>query len=237
VPATATNVGQNWVELSPLLANAGYCVFSFNYGQTIPFVPADGLGPIASSAQTMESFVNFVLAVTGAKQVDVVGHSQGGMMPNYYIKFLGGAAKVHTFVGLAPSNHGTTLDGLTTLGSDLGVLGLVNAFFSVVNLPGLNQQEVGSAFETTLFAGGDTVAGPRYWVIETDHDEVVTPYTNAFLGGPNVSNILIQSQCPSDSVGHIGMMFDGPALQDTLNALNGGSPSFQPSCTNFGLGV
>ncbi len=39
-------------------------------------------------------------------------------MPNYYIKFLGGASKVDTFIGLAPSNHGTTLSGLTNLISD-----------------------------------------------------------------------------------------------------------------------
>ena len=32
------------------------------------------------------------------------------MMPNYYIKFLGGAAKVNELIGLAPSNHGTTLE-------------------------------------------------------------------------------------------------------------------------------
>jgi triacylglycerol esterase/lipase EstA (alpha/beta hydrolase family) len=63
----------------------------------------------------MRSFVNLVLWATGAGKVDVVGDSQGGMMPNYYIKRLGGASKVHTFVALAPSNHGTTLDGITTL--------------------------------------------------------------------------------------------------------------------------
>ena len=40
------------------------------------------------------------------------GHSQGGMMPRYYLKFLGGAAKVAKLVGLAPSNHGTTVLGL-----------------------------------------------------------------------------------------------------------------------------
>ena len=39
------------------------------------------------------------------------------MMPRYYLKFLGGASKVNTLVGLAPSNHGTTLDGLFTLAS------------------------------------------------------------------------------------------------------------------------
>jgi triacylglycerol esterase/lipase EstA (alpha/beta hydrolase family) len=56
-----------------------------------------------------------VLTATGAAKVDIVGHSQGGMMPRYYIRFLGGAATVHTLVGLAPSSHGTTIGGLTTL--------------------------------------------------------------------------------------------------------------------------
>ena len=37
------------------------------------------------------------------------------MMPRYYINFLGGAGKVNTFVALAPTNYGTTLDGLTEL--------------------------------------------------------------------------------------------------------------------------
>ena len=65
---------------------------------------------------TMATFVDRVLAATGASQVDVVGHSQGGMMPHYFIERLGGAAKVRTLIGLSPSNHGTTLGGLVTLG-------------------------------------------------------------------------------------------------------------------------
>ncbi len=51
----------------------------------------------------------------------MVGHSQGGMMPRYYMKFLGGAAKVNKLVGLVPSNHGTSLSGLVQLGSLLGI--------------------------------------------------------------------------------------------------------------------
>ena len=46
----------------------------------------------------------------------MVGHSQGGMMPRYYIKFLGGADKVDDLVGLAPSNHGTSNPLLLTPG-------------------------------------------------------------------------------------------------------------------------
>jgi triacylglycerol esterase/lipase EstA (alpha/beta hydrolase family) len=58
-------------------------------------------------AAELATFVNSVLGATGAKKVDLVGHSQGGMMPRYYIGFLGGAKYVHHLVGIAPSNHGT----------------------------------------------------------------------------------------------------------------------------------
>jgi pimeloyl-ACP methyl ester carboxylesterase len=237
VPATGVNVGTNWVVLSPLLADAGYCVFSFNYGQTIPFVPSDGFGDIAASAETMAAFVSRVLSATGARQVDVVGHSQGGMMPNYYLKFLGGAAKVHTFVAIAPSNHGTTLSGLVALWDDLGVLGIVNALIDVTGFPGVAEQLAGSPFQQHLFGGGDTVPGPRYWVVESDHDEVVTPWSNAWLTGPGVHDVLVQQQCPDDPAGHIGLFEDGPALHDVLNALAGGSPTYRPACTDYGIGI
>jgi triacylglycerol esterase/lipase EstA (alpha/beta hydrolase family) len=239
VHATAENLGANWVTISPTLANAGYCVFAFNYGMNSPISLGrfGGLTDIAQSAGVMRDFVNRVLSTTHAAKVDVIGHSQGGMMPNYYIKRLGGAATVHTFIALAPSNHGTTLDGITTLGRELNILGFANSVFSTVGLSGLAQQEQGSDFQTALFADGDTVAGPRYVVIETKHDEVVTPYTNAFLSGADVTNILLQDQCPKDPAGHIAMFMDGPTVQDIVNQLGPNVAGFQPSCTGYGFGA
>ncbi|NNN20924.1 MAG: alpha/beta fold hydrolase [Acidimicrobiales bacterium] len=218
---TAENANLVFQALSPMLYDAGYCVFALDYGQ-YPAGGGYGLGDIAQSAGQLSTFVDQVLSSTGAKQVDIVGHSQGGMMPRYYMKFLSGAAKVNTLVGLAPSNHGTTLANPTTLQQ----LGLTQ--------PAWAEQWTYSSFITNLNASGDTVAGPTYVVIETSDDEIVQPYTSAFLSGANVTNILVQNQCPSDNTGHIGLPYDSVALQDVMDALML-TPSFpQPVCGGYG---
>lgn len=228
----------NWAAIAPTLKNAGYCVYALSYGENALSLNGrfPGLGDIAASARQLRTFVDTVRLMTGARKVDIVGHSQGGMMPHYYIERLGGASKVDKLIGLAPSNHGTTLSGLTELGEALNLLGLVNSFLGVLT-PSLVQQEVGSDFQRSLFGDGDTVAGPDYTVIATRHDIVVTPYTQAFLDGPNVENILIQDQCPDDPTGHIGMSFDSPTIQNVLNELGPDVPGFQAECRDYGFGL
>ena len=248
VHATMADEGSNWVTLAPLLANEGYCVYAFNYGATLaslelwPLIGPriDGLGHIESSAKELSSFVSNVLSKTKASKVDLVGHSQGGMMPNYYIKYLGGSSKVNELIGLAPSNHGTTLDGVTNFVEDFPfATELVTDLLEFLGAPSLPEQTEKSAFVTKLFGSGEpVVAGVKYVVVETDHDEVVTPYTHAFLSGSNVTNITIQNQCPSDPVAHIGMFDDSPSLQNVLNQLSSSpNPSFKASCTNYGQGI
>ncbi|HEY2773109.1 MAG TPA: alpha/beta fold hydrolase [Candidatus Binatia bacterium] len=244
VHATFADEGSNWVTLAPLLANNGYCVYAFNYGATwlsqCDFIfgcRVDALDSIKTSAGQLGSFISSVLSKTGATKVDLVGHSQGGMMPHYYTKVLGGAAKVHNFVALSPSNHGTTLDGLTTFVNKFPFwANLTMDLIAVIGAPSLTDQEVGSAFIKTLFGSGDPVmTGINYTVIQTKNDEVVTPYTNAFLTGSTVKNILIQNQCPNDPVAHIGMFDDSPAMQNVLNALSSSpNPNFTATCTNYG---
>lgn len=223
VNGTFANQDDNWQAASPLLANHGYCVFTFNYGGTSPSAVLQGTGDIAASAGQLASFVAQVLAATGAAKVDLVGHSQGGMMPRYYLKFLGGAKYVNTLVALAPSNHGTTLDGLTALVSAFGAAGLVNSGLNAL-CTACVEQEAGSAFLTNLNAGGDTVPGVTYTVIESRYDEVVTPYTSAFLSGPDVTNITLQNQCPLDLTDHLEIAADPVALADVLNALDPAHP-------------
>ena len=223
VNGTFGNQDDNWQAASPLLANHGYCVFTFNYGGPSASSVVQGTGDIAASAGQLASFVGTVLAATGAAKVDLVGHSQGGMMPRYYLKFLGGARYVNTLVGLAPSNHGTTLGGLTALVTALGTAGLVNSALNPL-CTACVEQEAGSPFLANLNAGGDTVPGVTYTVIESRYDEVITPYTSAFLSGPGVTDITLQNQCPLDLSDHLEIAADPVALADVLNALDPAHP-------------
>ncbi len=227
VHGTFADMADSWQALSPLLANAGYCVFALNYGSSNGSGAAGvyGTGAIAASAEQLATFVQKVLAATGATRVDLVGHSQGGMMPRYYLRFLGGAEKVGTLVGLAPSNHGTTVNGIFTLGSLLpgadSFLGLCQA---------CEEQAAGSPFLTRLNAGGETSGKVAYTVIESANDEVVTPYTSAFLSGRRVTNILLQAQCALDQGEHLSMPYDHIADADVMNALDPRHP-VTPACT------
>lgn len=217
VHGTFGNSVDNWLGLAPYLVHRGYCVYSLDYGQ-LPGVPFfNGLGPIDKSAYQLDVFVDKVLAATGSAKTDIIGHSQGGMMPRYYLKFLGGAEKVNALVGLAPDNHGTTLLGFTKL---LPYFPGAEDLISTAT-PGLADQIAGSAFQQKLNAGGDTVPGVKYTVIATKYDEVVTPYRSAFLDGPNVRNVVLQDLCVLDLSEHVTIgLTDRIAWHEALNALD-----------------
>ncbi|MGW2702233.1 esterase/lipase family protein [Streptomyces sp. NPDC001340] len=217
VHGTLGNSIDNWLSLAPYLKTRGYCVYSLDYGQ-LPGVPLFyGLGPIDKSAEQLSAFVDKVLSATGAAKADLVGHSQGGMMPRYYLKFLGGSAKVNSLVGLAPDNHGTDLNGLTNLLPYFpGAEDLIKA-----TTPGLADQIAGSAFLTKLNAGGDTVPGVHYTVIATKYDEVATPWRDQYLSGSDVHNVLLQDLCPLDLSEHVAIgLFDRIAFHEVANALD-----------------
>lgn len=224
VPGTFETMLKNWSVMSPYLKQRGYCVFSLNYGSTNG-VPATG--PIEDSAVELKAFVDRVLQATGARKVDLVGHSQGGMMPRQYLGFLGGAHKVNELVGIAPSSHGT--EGLIVPSER-------EAPSSGVLCPACDQQQAGSAFLEQLNSIGDTVGGPDYTTIATRHDEVVTPFTSQALAGParRVTNVVIQDLCPLDPVEHDQAPNDPVVLRLVADALDREndplSPALRPSC-------
>ncbi|WP_063631933.1 MULTISPECIES: triacylglycerol lipase [Actinomycetes] len=213
---TTANAYENWANLSQRLADEGYCVFAGNFGGS-PGAFLQTVGPVAGTAGQLATFGDKILKATGAAKLDVVGHSQGGMNPRYWIKYLGGASKIGKLIGLSPSNYGTSLFGLLTAIQAIpparDLLG--------VPCPACNEQSTGSAFLKDLNAGGDTVPGVDYTVIQTRYDDVVTPYTNAFLKrAPNVKNLVLQDVCGLDYTDHLGITYDPIAQREVLNALD-----------------
>jgi triacylglycerol esterase/lipase EstA (alpha/beta hydrolase family) len=213
VHGTFGDMTVSWNLISPRLKQDGYCVFALDYGHR-------GTDPIEGSAAQLRDFVDRVLAATGARKVSMVGHSQGGMMPRYYLKFLGGAGKVDELIGLSPSNHGTSNPGALLLdGANL--------------CDACGQQATGSAFITNLNAGDETPGNVSYTVVQTRYDEVVIPYTSAFLSGANTTNVLLQTRCPLDVSEHLTIIYDAIALRWVRNALGRpgpADPNFRPSC-------
>jgi triacylglycerol lipase len=213
VHGTFGDMTVSWNLISPVLALDGYCVFALDYGNR-------GIGPIEDSAAQLEDFVDQVLAATGAARVSLVGHSQGGMMPRYYIKFLGGKSEVDDLIGLVPSNHGTT----NPLAPPAGVVGCISCV----------QQAAGSAFLENLNAGDETPGDVSYTQVTTRYDEVVIPYRSAYLAaGPRTTNVTLQDRCPLDLTEHLGIIYDPVALRWVKNALERpgpADPAFRPSC-------
>lgn len=223
VHGTFGNRGYTWTQAAPLLRQHGYRVFRPDYGQYLNPV-LFGLGDIKDSARQLAAFVDEVLRRTGAEQVDMVGFSQGGMMPRYYLHALGGAPNVRHFVGIAPSNHGITPQGLMNLASQIpGARELVERGAVEKTVPAWPQLQHDHPFQRELAALGETTAGVRYTVIATRYDDVVTPYTSCALAGAeghDVRNIVIQDIDPDDHTAHAGMPYNPTVLKEVLKALD-----------------
>ncbi len=218
---TTATQGTNWSVGAPVLANAGYKVYTFNYGNITqnPNSPIQATADIRQSGDELAAEVDRVLKETGAKKVILIGHSQGGgILPAYYINNLDGADKVSQVIGIAPSNHGTDFNGLVGL-RDLPVLG--PALFAIVDVfgPAFGQQTVGSEFQQEVYGNGDTRPGVMYTTIATRYDEIVTPYTQQALDGPNVTNIVIQDLYPGLTAGHLGVVLSPQVWSVVLDAL------------------
>jgi triacylglycerol lipase len=160
VHGTAGGAQTNWGAFVPLLRSEGYCPWTLTYGayENLPWpISAIGaMGPMDVGAQQVSTLVNEALAVTGATKVDIVAHSLGTLVGNYYVKRLGGAAKVHTFVALAAPWVGNNIIGIGDIRYFAGKLGLADAFDKLAGTgcQSCGQVAPGSPFITALDADG-----------------------------------------------------------------------------------
>ncbi len=229
VHGTGGNKNTNWQTYAPLLANNGYCVFALTYGVTAGTPPGldqfGGMDRMQTSARQLQAFVQRVRRATGAHKVDLVGHSQGTLMPNYWVKFLGGARFVRRYVSLAPLWHGT--GGDDTLSQAMAVFGPQSQATPVC--AACPQMSTGSRFLNKMRRGGVAVKGIRYTNILTEYDQLVIPYTSGRERG--MRNIVVQSRCAKDYTEHFEIAADPVAAAYVLNALDPAHPRKVPCTT------
>lgn len=224
VHGLAANMAINWAYMGPKLKAEGYCVFALTYGLDPRIAALGGPGGLISvdeSAQELKAFVDRVLAATGAKRIDLVGHSEGTFMPQVWLRELGGAPKVARYVAMTPLYGGTNVGGLAAL-RDLGDrFGLAAPIISLVNTlcTSCTQFLVGSPTQKRLVVGGAAAPGVEYTTILTRYDELVVPYTSGLLPPP-ATNIVLQDVCPADLSEHAAVAVDPNVFQLVRNALD-----------------
>ena len=137
------------------------------------------------------------LARRSGRRVDILGYSQGGMVPRWALRFWPDTRRlVRSFVALDPSNHGT-VDANATCQQQCSAADW--------------QQAAGSHFMQALNSAAETFAGIDYTVIYSRTDEIVVPNLDSrgssslHTGRGRIRNIAVQQVCPNDVSDHLAM--------------------------------
>jgi triacylglycerol esterase/lipase EstA (alpha/beta hydrolase family) len=205
VPGFTTGpiISVGYAPLAARLRDAGYDVTMLVY-------PDYGFGDIHANAVRLASLVSSVRARTGAARVDLVAHSMGGLVSRDYVKTLGGSATVDSLVMMGTPNYGTSIANIAS-------------FFLLGDCAGITacqQMAKGSSYLANLNAGDDTIGNVAYTSIATKVDEVVIPYSTAFLANDgNIANIAVQNQCALRFPMHLGLILDGAVADGVKDAL------------------
>jgi triacylglycerol lipase len=137
-----------------------------------------------TTAQQIAAKVDSILAATGATRVDIVSHSMGALSARYYVRNLGGAAKVDAWISLGGTNYGTS------------------TAYTCTSTP-CKEMWPGSKFLERLNAGDDSPGALRYATWRSPCDEVIIPQRNAQLldGSRNIETGCIKhSQLHQDGL-------------------------------------
>lgn len=114
--------------------------------------------------QYVKPEVEKLLSTTGASKVDIIAHSMGSLNTRWYLKFLGGTAKVDDWVSLGGPNHGTET---------------ANLCFSTSCV----EMRIGSTFLSELNAGDETPGEVHYGTWWSPCDEFINPDSSVPLTG------------------------------------------------------
>jgi triacylglycerol esterase/lipase EstA (alpha/beta hydrolase family) len=82
-----------------------YCVFSLNLGGLFDVLNTRGIDTLA--AQVRDKLDRLYARYPGMGPLAIIGHSKGGLIGRYYVKRLGGDARVSTLITLGTPHNGS----------------------------------------------------------------------------------------------------------------------------------
>jgi triacylglycerol esterase/lipase EstA (alpha/beta hydrolase family) len=194
VPGTTMTPEENFSwNYEPALASLGlpYCTVELpNKAMTDIQVAAEY---VVYALRRMSSFEGRARA----RKVQIIGYSQGGMVPRWALRFWPDTRKlVDDDVGLDASNHGTVTADPDCLEACA---------------PAVWQQRDISAFIAALNSYAETFPGISYTEIYSEDDEIVVPNldeqgsSSVHTGGGTIANIAVQEVCPGHVADHLAM--------------------------------
>jgi hypothetical protein len=200
--------------------------YSWNYepafrAQGIPWCavtfPAAGNNDIQVNGEYVVYAIRTMYQRAG-RRIAVVGHSQGGMVPRWALRWWPDTRPmVDDVVGFAGTNHGTTQ---------------AHASCPRGCIPADTQQASDSMFIRALNSGQETFAGISYTEVYTHTDEEVQPNQDSngtsslHTGDGRITNVAVQDICPSDTTEHLGLgTYDSVAYALAMDALNHDGPA------------
>ena len=180
-------------------------------------LPSDATGDIQVAAEYVVSALR-TMAKKSGRDVDVVGYSQGGMVPRWALRFWPDTrALVDDVIGLSPSNHGTVVADVACQRECT---------------PANHQQASQSEFMRALNSGTETFRGIDYTVAYTWTDEIVVPNTPPApssalrTGSGRVANIGLQEVCGANAADHFAIgSFDPVGYAIVVDALEHEGPA------------
>lgn len=236
IHGTWLNSYNTWSRIAPELAASGHRVFAFNYGRDTSCLTGrpraiHGTQGIREAQPEVAAFIDAVLERTGAKQVDLLAHSQGMSQARLYLSDSGGSHaqdptrnRVRKIIAITPSHRGTTLSGLGSLGLKIEkrwptLRILIKKTLGDAAL----DQLVGSEAMSHINRMGDTVPGVSYTTLCTRFDQIVTPWRDQFLKqgpGATVRNVLVQEGAVRDFSDHLAILYSPRVIDFILEELD-----------------
>lgn len=159
---------------------------------------AGGLQDINASAQELDTYIDEILRISGSDTIDLLGHSQGGLVAHVYMQKFGGAKKVRRAVSMGGSFHGTDLSGFATVLRPL--IDSAPEFWDAILGTSTEQQIVGSQLLREMAQLPETTAGVNYTALWLPRDTTVTPGNSTTLEavpGADVANVNVDLACPA----------------------------------------